>query len=57
MRAASFMISACSRGTMYPGVAPHSTGSLPMASINSLVRVTTAASVPACVLSSTTGIR
>ncbi len=57
MRAASFMASAWMRGTMKPGVAAHTTGTLPMPSSSALTRAVTAGSVAAPGEISTSGIR
>ena len=57
MRAASFMASAWMRGTMKPGRAAHTTGTLPMPSSIALSRAVTAGSVRAPGDSSTSGMR
>ncbi len=57
MRAASFMARAWIRGTMKPGVAAHTTGTLPMPSSKVLTRAVTAGSVTAPGEISTSGIR
>ena len=57
MRAASFIASAWMRGTMKPGVAAHTTGTLPMPSSSALTRAVMAGSVAAPGEISTSGIR
>ena len=57
MRAASFMMSDCKRGTMKPGAGLHFTGFLPIPSDQRDQASTTAGAVPACGLTSTSGIR
>ena len=57
IRAASFMASAWIRGTMKPGVAAHTTGTLPMPSSSSFTLAMTAGSVAAPGEISTSGIR
>jgi hypothetical protein len=57
IRAASFIASAWMRGTMKPGVAAHTTGTLPMPSSNALARAMTAGAVAAPGEISTSGIR
>ena len=57
IRAASFMASAWMRGTMKPGVAAHTTGTLPMLSSKVLTRAMTAGFVAAPGEISTSGIR
>ncbi len=57
IRAASFIASAWIRGTMKPGVAAHTTGTLPMPSSSALTRAITPESVAAPGDISTSGIR
>lgn len=55
MRAASFMTSACSRGTMNPGAAAQTTGTLPAFSSRVFMPSRTCGAVPGCGLTSTSG--
>ena len=57
MRAASFMMSACSRGTMNPGEGATRTGTLPACSSRLSVRSSVEPAVPAAGLTSTRGMR
>ena len=57
IRAASFMASAWMRGTIKPGVAAHTTGTLPIPSSNAFTLAVTAGAVAAPGEISTSGIR